>query len=601
MKRAAWWLLALLVAAVQIGCGGGGSSGTTPPTPVVGITISPTTATVASGGTQQFSATVTGSSNTAVTWTASAGTINSSGLFTAPAVTTQTTVTVTATASADTSKSATATVTVNAPPPPVSITISPTTATVSSGGTQQFTATVTGSSNTAVTWTASSGTINSSGLFTAPAVTAQTTVTVTATSAADTSKSASATVMVTTPPPPAITITGIVPSPLYLDSEAIVGNIQINGSGFAAGDVLHIGPPFSDLTLAQGTASNQILVNLGFDTSHYMPGWITFSVSDGNGNTSNTANLAFLGNQNTLAMSATQAFNSEGLGSPVARFALPSGSLVGTYSGDGPGIAVDNLTGYVVVGEGSTGRVFWHDPSTGATKGQVYATSATMAVAAKNGVGCTTQPSAGLLSCFDLGQASPPMISAAAGQQPWSLAMGDLGSGATAETDAVVYSRADTTLWRFTITDTSGTVGVTAQNALTLTGITPASGLGVGQGGWQVVLFSSGPMAGKGAFLSDADKVLVWFDTQTMTMIGAPVTLTGNPFRLAADETHGKAIVAFADPDAGLTRFAAVGSDGSVTTLTTTTQLLAAGLQVSPDGASIYAAMRDQFAVLPNQ
>jgi chitinase len=51
-----------------ISCGGGGGGGnTTPPPAVVRITISPTSASVNAGGTQQFTATVTGSTNTAVT------------------------------------------------------------------------------------------------------------------------------------------------------------------------------------------------------------------------------------------------------------------------------------------------------------------------------------------------------------------------------------------------------------------------------------------------------------------------------------------------------------------------------------------------------
>ena len=78
----------------------------------------------------------------------------------------------------------------------VTVTVSPTTANVTSGGTQQFTATVTSSTNTAVTWTASAGSISNSGLFTAPIVSSDTSVTVMATSVADPTKSASASVTV---------------------------------------------------------------------------------------------------------------------------------------------------------------------------------------------------------------------------------------------------------------------------------------------------------------------------------------------------------------------------------------------------------------------
>src|SRR5208282_3076771 len=79
-------------------------SGTSPLQPPVAVSVTPATATLYGGQTQQFTATVTNTSNTAVTWTispAGTGTINSSGLYTAPAtISTQQTVTVTATSQA---------------------------------------------------------------------------------------------------------------------------------------------------------------------------------------------------------------------------------------------------------------------------------------------------------------------------------------------------------------------------------------------------------------------------------------------------------------------------------------------------------------------
>jgi large repetitive protein len=84
----------------------------------------------------------------------------------------------------------------------VAVSISPTAATVTSAGTQQFTAAVTGTSNTGVTWSATEGSVSSSGLFTAPTVSADATVTVTATSQAYPSQAASATVTVTPSAPP---------------------------------------------------------------------------------------------------------------------------------------------------------------------------------------------------------------------------------------------------------------------------------------------------------------------------------------------------------------------------------------------------------------
>ena len=87
----------------------------------VSVTISPTAATVAVGGTQPFTAMVQNTSNTAVTWqvngmtggNATVGTISSSGLYTAPGVVPNpATVTVTAVSQADATKSASAQVTI---------------------------------------------------------------------------------------------------------------------------------------------------------------------------------------------------------------------------------------------------------------------------------------------------------------------------------------------------------------------------------------------------------------------------------------------------------------------------------------------------------
>jgi len=185
----------------------------------VAVKISPATVEIAAGKTQQFSASVTGSSNTSVTWSlsgsgctgASCGTISSIGLYTAPgAVPNPADVTVTATSKADNSKSANATVTIL---PPVVVKVSPTTVQVVKSGQQQFTATVTGSQNTGVTWSLSGagcsgstcGSISATGLYTAPAtVPNPSQVKVTAKSDADTTKSGSATVTVI--PPVTVTI-----------------------------------------------------------------------------------------------------------------------------------------------------------------------------------------------------------------------------------------------------------------------------------------------------------------------------------------------------------------------------------------------------------
>jgi len=162
----------------------------------IAITLSPTSSTLNSGAAAQFQASVSNTSNTGVNWTATIGTVSSSGLYNAPAVTTSTTATLTATSIADSTRSATATISIS---PPVSVAVSPVSTSVNSGAGAQFSATVTNTSNTAVNWTASAGTISSAGAYTAPAVTVNTTAVVTATSAADSTKSAVSTVTLIAP------------------------------------------------------------------------------------------------------------------------------------------------------------------------------------------------------------------------------------------------------------------------------------------------------------------------------------------------------------------------------------------------------------------
>jgi len=151
------WLGAAIVGTVigLSGCHGG--------TQTVAVTVSPTSATVRLGQAQQFTATVTGKSNTNVTWTVngvnggntSVGTVSTLGLYTAPANgLNPSSVSVTATSVADTTKSASATVTIDSG---ATVTVSPTSITISAGDCYQFTDTVTNvvsnsTTSTAVNW-----------------------------------------------------------------------------------------------------------------------------------------------------------------------------------------------------------------------------------------------------------------------------------------------------------------------------------------------------------------------------------------------------------------------------------------------------------------
>jgi len=203
--NATFLLLAILASIVaNTGCAGvtGASASpnsqtSTETTNTVSISILPNSVSLQAGATQQFTLSISGLPNNSVTWSATGGTITSSGLYTAPAAPGN--YSVTATSTADPTKFVSAAVTVSSAPATISISISPNSVSLQTGSTQQFSATVTGTTNTTVTWSASAGTISPSGLYTSPA--AAGTYTVTATSAADSTKSASTTITVTNPPP----------------------------------------------------------------------------------------------------------------------------------------------------------------------------------------------------------------------------------------------------------------------------------------------------------------------------------------------------------------------------------------------------------------
>src|SRR5579872_2546729 len=202
--------------------------------PPITVTVNPSTFTLQTGQTKTFTATVTGTTNTAVTWTATGGSINTSGLFTAGL--TAGTFSVTARSVADTTKSGSAQVIIQAAAPTVQVTVNPTSITLAPGGTQQFTAAVTGSSNTAVTWTATGGTITASGLYTGGQTTGS--FTVAATSVADASKSATAAVGI-------ISSQSLPPVPRQSDGAYVVVQSPVAGMHFTAPAMIRIyGDPF---------------------------------------------------------------------------------------------------------------------------------------------------------------------------------------------------------------------------------------------------------------------------------------------------------------------------------------------------------------------
>lgn len=211
-------VIGLILTGLATGCSGGSTSSgatTQPPSPNVTVGVSAASSSVLLGLTDQFSARVTGTTNTAVTWgvdgvaggNVTVGTIDANGLYTAPAdLPNPASIAVTATSQADSSVSGKASVTVTSD---ISVSLSTTpalTTNTPTSSTLPLAASVTsqGKPDRQVSWSVSGigggnstvGTISSTGAGTASYQAPSTvptpfTVSITATSAADPSKSAS--------------------------------------------------------------------------------------------------------------------------------------------------------------------------------------------------------------------------------------------------------------------------------------------------------------------------------------------------------------------------------------------------------------------------
>ncbi|WP_157264669.1 Ig-like domain-containing protein [Paenibacillus oryzisoli] len=193
---------------------------TAPPT-INSVSVSPSTASVVQGGSEQLTASVdaAGGAATTVTWSSSDLTnkvmVTSSGEVSVAADATPGNYKITATSTFNTSKKGTATITVTAIPPAItSVTVTPSTASVVQGGSKQLAASVVavGGAATTVAWTSSDAkvAVDSTGNVTVAADAVVGDYTITATSTVDSSKKGTATITVTAAP--AITSVTVSPS-----------------------------------------------------------------------------------------------------------------------------------------------------------------------------------------------------------------------------------------------------------------------------------------------------------------------------------------------------------------------------------------------------
>jgi len=159
------------------------------------VVVAPVTATVYRGKTQLFTATVAGQADQTVIWSLddNIGSIDSTGLYTAPSNSDGQPAFVRATSKAVPTESGTATAVL----PTIPFSIAPGRVGVIPGASQAFSATVVGLDSTQVSWTVQGGgTISSAGLYNAPSTPGLSYVV--ATSSANTNYSATAPVLVAT-------------------------------------------------------------------------------------------------------------------------------------------------------------------------------------------------------------------------------------------------------------------------------------------------------------------------------------------------------------------------------------------------------------------
>jgi hypothetical protein len=142
-----------------------------------------------------------------------------------------------------------------APPPSITVVVSPTSANIRAGDTFLFTASVSGTSNTSVTWsvngtvggTATLGTITSTGSYTAPStLPSPNTITVRATSAANSSASGPSNVTLMNPTP---VLTGINPA----STGAGDFTLSVTGSKFVNGAQVLLGTTPLQTTFVSAT------------------------------------------------------------------------------------------------------------------------------------------------------------------------------------------------------------------------------------------------------------------------------------------------------------------------------------------------------------
>lgn len=382
--------------------------------------------------------------------------------------------------------------------------------------------------------------------------------------------------------PTTITGSGIYPGGTYTFDNAVANTIPINAT-------------FNSMSFTD------VFTTLNWDPK---PHTLTISSpSDGHGGgTSNAFAFTFLGNQNMTAVNPNAGAHgeiyhvSQGGGSAVHVFDLSTHAHLRDFSLCSNclayGVAVDDVTGYLVITSNS-GQVVYYKPdgTIAPTSGGAIQPNALLGAAVGGGNGCVSEDLAGNIGYFQTQQFTGTLPTIPISGTPFGVKVMTVNAkqyclvGTVENAGAQVVSLPDGNL-----------VG-----EVSFSGLTPLSQTSA-NGGFPLELLSNGATQILASYFR-ADGVLILTDVSTpsnprivqtvnLTAKLQSLGVTGDAFHVAADPTNNRIILALTDYSSDgttmITRFVAINaSTGAVATLTSTSSNYSAGFAISPNGTTL--------------
>jgi hypothetical protein len=470
-----------------------------------------------------------------------------------------------------------------------------------------------------VTWSADYGAITTAGVYTAPlTVPTSGTATITATSTQDSSKLGTASITITAAR--VITLAPQYPTASQAEAAGGIFPVVVNETGLQAGDVIQtteMGTTGPTTIAAADVTNGYFTVDISINEIASFVQFACGSPTSTNAQC-NTAWVAITTDQQQLVENpaGTMAYFNPGYVFAIQEFLLSTGANEGTASLVGPDVTQD--TAITVDGGGSGTGVLLSDvafqavnSTAGNSTNGIIAPSGTpttvlASIAARNGHGYVTEPSAGDVEPFTISTTSGLTVGTpvAAGVGPYAIDAVTVNAA-----DAVVvYSGQDKMVRLFSNTPALESSSAALSNITPFLTVQSANAAATpepaARGGWPLRIIGSGTAAGTVGLLSSYDNVLDFLTISSGNVLSWPgvgptlgsVALTGNPYLIAPDATHGAFIVASADTTNGVTTLQSISATSSyaATTITPNPALpagfLASGILVSDDGTKIYVA-----------